>query len=514
MITVLLLGACRDSAYRAAAKVDTVDGWRRFVAANPEDQNVDAAKARWAELEFDEAKKAHTVIGYKRFLEAWPDAAQSRAARALLETLRFNTAREKGTAQALRQFVREHPEGVHREEADTLLKRLELDEVSRLEEPATLARIAAENPDDPRAAEVSTRLDEVAWGKASGPAGWLDYLAAFPSGAHRDEARVKLLSAQLEGFYEPNNGTMYLAADLRGKEAQATLAHELVHALQDQNWDLKSRSTYRPGKGDETLALACLAEGDATSLMMDFVMADQHHTALDLPEPMLRELMTNGMNGEAVRSVPHVLRSSLIAPYIDGLAFVHALRKRGGWAMVDRAWKNVPVSTEQVLHVDKWEKGEAPIVLPAPTAKALGPGWQMADEDTFGELALALTFEEWIETGAARDAAAGWGGDRSALYTKQDALAFAVKIRFDPEPKNRARNALAKLAPGLRKKLGKPAVEQPDTLCFERPDLGPLLVARKGDELALIAGPSNSANATWTSAGTCALAKKWSEEIL
>lgn len=200
LIIGLLLGACRDSAYRAATKVDSIDGWRRFVAANPEDQNVDAAKARWAELEFDEAKKAHTVIGYKRFLEAWPDAAQSRAARALLETLRFNAAREKGSAQALRQFVREHPEGVHREEADTLLKRLELEEVARLEEPATLARIAAENPDDPRAAEVSTRLDEVAWGKASGPAGWLDYLAAFPAGAHRDEARVKVLSAQLEGL--------------------------------------------------------------------------------------------------------------------------------------------------------------------------------------------------------------------------------------------------------------------------------------------------------------------------
>ena len=50
---------------------------------------------------------------------------------------------------------------------------------------------------------------------------------------------MKLLEAQLEGFYEPKNGTMYLAADLKGPQAQATLAHELVHALQDQKWDLR-----------------------------------------------------------------------------------------------------------------------------------------------------------------------------------------------------------------------------------------------------------------------------------
>jgi hypothetical protein len=325
---------------------------------------------------------------------------------------------------------------------------------------------------------------------------------------------MKLLSAQLEGFYEPNNGTMYLAADLRGTEAQATLAHELVHALQDQNWDLKSRSTYRPGKGDETLALACLAEGDATSLMMDYVMADQKRTALDLPEPMLRELMTTGMNGEAVRSVPHVLRSSLIAPYIDGLSFVHQLRRRGGWSMVDRAWKTPPISTEQILHVDKWEKHEPPVSVPAPTAKALGPGYQLADEDTFGELALALTFEEWADTAIARDVALGWGGDRSALYANKDTIAFAIKIRFDVEPKDRAKNAIAKLAPSMKKKLGRPAIDGAEAICFERADLGPLLLTRRGDDVAIIAGPSTTVGTSWKSAGTCALAKTWAAELL
>lgn len=323
---------------------------------------------------------------------------------------------------------------------------------------------------------------------------------------------MKLLEAQLEGFYEPKTGTMYLAADLRGKEAQATLAHELVHALQDQRWDLKSRSSYRPGKGDETLALACLAEGDATSLMMDFIMQEQERTALDLPDEMIRELMASGVNGASIQSVPHILRTTLIAPYIDGLSFVNALRRKGGWAMVDRAWATPPTTTEQVLHLDKWESHEPAIVVPAPSAGALGAGWKLDDEDTFGELGFALTFEEWLDDASARAAAAGWGGDRSAVYTKGDELAFAVHARYDAL--SFAERAMQKLAPGLKKAHGAAAIDTPTTVCFERKDLGPLLFARKDRDLVMAAGPARAAKPAWTSTSTCAQAKQWADEIL
>lgn len=335
---------------------------------------------------------------------------------------------------------------------------------------------------------------------------------------------MKLLESQLEGFYEPNNGTMYLAADLRGKEAQATLAHELVHALQDQSYDLKSRSSYRPGKGDETLALACLAEGDATSLMMDFVLREQNRTALDLPAPMLREMMEGGMNGASVKDVPHILRSTLIAPYIDGLDFVHALRRKGGWNGVDEAWRRTPTSTEQILHVEKWEQRERPIAIEPPTAQALGAGWKLDDEDTFGELGFALTYEEWLPSADARLAARDWGGDRSAIYVKGDEIAFAVHTRYDDASSGGAKakadayatRGMAKLAQGLKKSLAvKPSIDTSDAICFERKELGPLLIARRERDLVLIAGPAknNAPSNAWSSTSTCAQAKRWADEI-
>ena len=79
-----------------------------------------------------------------------------------------------------------------------------------------------------------------------------------------------------------------MASDLGEDEAEATLAHELVHALQDQRWDLESRSRYRPGDGDRSEAVSALAEGDATSAMFDVMIAraalGQNKTALDLPD--------------------------------------------------------------------------------------------------------------------------------------------------------------------------------------------------------------------------------------
>jgi hypothetical protein len=264
------------------------------------------------------------------------------------------------------------------------------------------------------------------------------------------------------------------------------------------------------------MALACLAEGDATSLMLDFLMKPAK-TALDIPDDALRELLASGMNMGDVQSVPHILRSTLIAPYMEGLGFVHELRRNGGWKAVDRAWDRPPTTTEQILHVDKWESGEAPLVVPAPSGTALGEGWKTDDEDTFGELGFALTFAEWMDVEEARKAAAGWGGDRTAVFTKGDQIAHAVHLRYDaasaqPKTDFYAERAFGKLVPAM-KKLGKPTINDATTICLDRKELGPLLFARSGRELVMINGPARVATGAWVSTSTCAVAKKWSDEI-
>jgi hypothetical protein len=348
-------------------------------------------------------------------------------------------------------------------------------------------------------------------------------LGFIPAHFDYEAATYALLEAQLAGFYEPADGTMYMAADLDEENAFATLAHELVHALQDQYWDLAPRSKYVPGQDDRTSAFSGLAEGDATSAMADVMigLAKPGTTALDIPEELFAEQIIGGMSGGPAEETPHVMRMSLVAPYIDGTLFVHALRRKGGWALVNRAWENPPDTTEQLLHVDKWEAHEAPLAVTEPTFAALGPGYAVADADTYGELGVRLSLGEWLGAGPAAMLAAGWGGDRIVLVKKGEAYAVGWHVRYDDaKPKSHdalAARAFAALAPAIAKLAHGPpkpkSSEPPTFVCIERRDLGPLAASRHGRDLVILAGPANVAPKAWTSAGKCDLLRRWASEI-
>ncbi|MEO7113599.1 MAG: hypothetical protein ABI183_24385, partial [Polyangiaceae bacterium] len=132
----------------------------------------------------------------------------------------------------------------------------------------------------------------------------------------------KLLEAQLAGYYEPADKTMYMASDLEDDSAKATLAHELVHSLQDQYWDLASKSKYLPGQDDTSEARSALAEGDATSAMMDVLLLGSGKTALDLPADLFTEQMLTSMSQGTTANEPHAMVASLVAPYVYGTRFV------------------------------------------------------------------------------------------------------------------------------------------------------------------------------------------------
>jgi hypothetical protein len=333
-----------------------------------------------------------------------------------------------------------------------------------------------------------------------------------------EAAEYKLLETQLAGYYEPADGTMYMAADLQEDDADATLAHELVHALQDMRFDLKSRSVYRPGDGDASSATSALAEGDATSAMFD-VMLDAKggggRTAVSLPEEIFTETIRESMNSGPTAQSPHVMRTSLASPYIYGTLFVHELRRRGGWDAVNRAWEHAPTTSEQILHVDKFLANEAPIPIAPPSAAALGPGWSVLDADTYGELGTRLTFEEWMTPDRAAIAAANWGGDRGVLLQNGDRVAFAWHLRFDAgtsAPDRFAKLSFDSVIPAVEKHMGKASMRDGAFVCFERKERGPMALARYGRDVVLVLGPARS-GATWASAGNCALAKKWTAEI-
>jgi hypothetical protein len=116
-----------------------------------------------------------------------------------------------------------------------------------------------------------------------------------------------------------------------------------------------------------------------------------------------------------------------MSAYLDGLAFAAHLFAQDGWTRIDHAYAAPPESTEQVLHPERSARELRPdhLRLPAPEA-ALGPGFELAYEDTLGELELSVYFGQGSPVVDARRAAAGWGGDRLYLYSSANAEAVAL----------------------------------------------------------------------------------------
>ena len=368
-------------------------------------------------------------------------------------------------------------------------------------------------------------------------------LGLVPPEFDYEEGTFRLLEAQLAGFYEYRDKKMYLASDLDAGSADLALAHELVHALQDQHYDLGSRMGYKPEANDRESAFQALAEGDATSAMMD-VMAPERRLAVEVPDDLFVAGIEGSMSASTSGEVaPQVLRSSLIAPYVDGVLFVHALRRRGiargsadptGWGEVDRAWKSPPETTEQLLHLDKYDARE-PAEKVGPVAPPGPSGWSTFYEDVFGEQGLRISAEQWMPKKAAAVVAGGWGGDRLAVFRRSlldeppspsgvspatsrarvppGTYAVAWHIRFDAgrhEVDAEARQAFKALSESLRPRRDATS----NTACVDRGVLGPLAVVRSGRDLAVAAGPYEHDGVRLRAAALCAQTVHWATDIL
>ncbi|HLL69799.1 MAG TPA: hypothetical protein VK363_00115 [Pyrinomonadaceae bacterium] len=224
---------------------------------------------------------------------------------------------------------------------------------------------------------------------------------------------IALLTEQVAGYYEPKTQEFYLAdwIDLDGQ--QTVMAHELTHALQDQHFDLRRLEKWPKGDSDAELAAHALVEGDATLVMTFYVMRDLKRVAA-----MMKSVNAAGSSSEKIESAPRALRESLLFPYKQGLDFASQVYKRGGWPLISAAYKSLPQSTEHILHPEKYFANEAPVKLNLPDfADMLGKSWARIDYDVNGEWSYFQILDEFLRAEKeSQKAAAGWGGDRFALY--------------------------------------------------------------------------------------------------
>ena len=243
-------------------------------------------------------------------------------------------------------------------------------------------------------------------------------------------ALVDLYSEGVLGFYDAETAEFVVVSDdaALGFSEQLTHAHEFVHALQDQNYDLAQFDD--PNLDSEAAAaFRALVEGHA-SLIEGLYLARS-----DIPADAVADIVQEAETGsQQFADFPVFLINDISFPYTAGFEFVLALYQQNGLAGIDDAWNNLPQSTEQILHPAQYLAGDVPqIVTLPPLTPTLGVGWEMLDEDTFGEFYLQQYLGQQLDENSVELAAAGWGGDRYAVYWNEsdETLAMVLRLAWD-----------------------------------------------------------------------------------
>ena len=243
-------------------------------------------------------------------------------------------------------------------------------------------------------------------------------MGMLPADADYKQMVIDLLTDEIAGFYDPWERELYIAGwqQNSGGMADAIMAHEIDHALQDQHFDLRDFMKAKKNNGDATSARQALVEGDGMAIMIEYMMP----SVSPWSDPRIVDMMTENVSASsgspAMAKAPMILREALVFPYTEGLRFVAYFRQHQPWSRIDQIYKKPPLATEQILHPAKYETYERPDQITARPIEAL-PGYHAAYDNVTGELGLQLLLRQHgIRDAAAELAAEGWGGDRMVVY--------------------------------------------------------------------------------------------------
>ncbi|MBV9436986.1 MAG: hypothetical protein JOZ44_13080 [Acidobacteria bacterium] len=254
---------------------------------------------------------------------------------------------------------------------------------------------------------------------------------------------VELLKEQVAGYYDVKTKKMYLLDWLSADAQKPVLAHELTHALQDQNFDLKTWESPKQAKGQDKeqftydedeaeTARSAVAEGQGMVTLIDYTIRDTGHTLADAPQvaEMMRAQMSSNKDFPLLEKAPLMIRESLVFPYGDGLAFESALLQRSKETAFSGAFRRPPQDTHEILDIDAYmaSKPVQWLVIPDLT-KEIGSGYEKYDVGSIGQLDTRILTEQYADEELAKKMALAWrGGAYYAAGNKDAKLSGTAKV--------------------------------------------------------------------------------------
>lgn len=253
-----------------------------------------------------------------------------------------------------------------------------------------------------------------------GVAAYAEKLGLSAAHAAVGDEQARLFSSN--GLYAQSDSTIYVLDDPSRRFPlllEQVVAHESVHALQHQHGLLPA--PHEQFENDEALARRALIEGDATLGMLLYEERNWRTPVARLAEKVRRGFAEEpishyvGATSPELQGSPPYQQEMVLFPYRAGAAFVGALLAAGGYATVAAAFKAPPRSTAQILHPERYARGEQPVAVPLPTPPA---GYSLAKSSVLGELLTRSLLLRCNSESQAIEAAEGWRGDTVAFLAQ------------------------------------------------------------------------------------------------
>jgi hypothetical protein len=172
---------------------------------------------------------------------------------------------------------------------------------------------------------------------------------------------------------------------------------------------------------EKCAAIQALVEGDAVTT--ELLWFQNYASRQDYND--LMEVYEN-YESPVMDSAPPYIEADLYFPYEAGQVFVESFTNDGGYDRLAEVYANLPVSTEQILHPERYPE-DTPIPVDLPDmSEILGDDWSRYDQNVMGEWYTYLILNQahepsWqLSDPQASAAAEGWGGDAYAVYLNED----------------------------------------------------------------------------------------------
>ncbi|WP_216819669.1 Hvo_1808 family surface protein [Natronorubrum thiooxidans] len=310
------------------------------------------------------------------------------------------------------------------------------------------------------------------------------------------------------GYYDPETDRIVVVSDTTETPEldETVLGHELVHALQDQQFDL---SSYDRMTIDQDVATNGLIEGDAAWVETEYETRCSDEWACAQPgesEP----------NSEQFSQLNWGLYMTLYQPYNDGSAYIDSLREDGGWAAVNAAYDDPPTSSSTVIHSDE-EREPVEVTV----EDRSGDAWVPLEVDgeparqTVGEAAMVSMFgadihdrsqpsvidsEAMLADGLSgydydQPYTDGWTGDELAVYvdaTVDDPTATDTGYVWETEWRSSedAQQFVTGYLDLLEIHDAEPVADRQDTYTVDDEYPGAYAIDRDGETVTIVRAPS------------------------